>query len=132
MHDLSEGEDILGIPAIPIWEESSLKGNALVANGGATVLAAFHPPCCDCGRQYGIAYDRAAVALNRTYSMNQVLLHELVHAWQYWLDPDNAPAVQRAELEQFGYKNAPHEVEARVLARWLDNVGIRVWFPACE
>ena len=129
--ELREAEEILGLAPIPVWQEANLGGNALVAGGGRTALASFHPPCCGCGRAYGIAYDLAAVALDRTYTMNEVLLHECVHAWQYWLDPVGSPAQQQAELERYGYHDAPHEVEARVLARWMDAAGIRVWFPPC-
>lgn len=128
--DLCEVERILALPPIPVWPEANIDGNALVSGGGTAVLAAFHPPTCRCGRPYGIAYDQKAIALDRRYSMNEVLLHEAVHAWQYWLDPEGAPAKWERDDAMFGHEDAPHEVEARVLARRLDEIGVQVWFPA--
>lgn len=126
--DLTQGESVLGLDRIPVWQQRELDGNALVAKGGP-VLAVFHPPDCRCGRPYGIAYDLYAIGMARSYSVNEVLLHELVHAWQYWLDPLWESDMQQLELKYYGYTDAPHEVEARRVAQRLHETGVQVWFP---
>lgn len=125
--DLSQAEDIFGIPKIPVWHETDIETPTGYASRGGT-LAAFHGPNCACGRPFGICFDVAAIKRDGK-DPNEVLLHELTHAWQYYLDPDNHG--RRATLDElrYGYYYAPHEVEARKVARQLNDAGVRVWFP---
>jgi hypothetical protein len=126
--DLSAGEKVFGLPAIPCWPEHNIKGNPLAQLVESRPLAAFHPAGCPCGDPYGIAYDLGAIEAAE-YEPNEVLLHELTHAWQFWIDPEHYTERCVSELERFGYWDAPHEVEARAMARHLNALGVRVWFP---
>ena len=73
--DLSEAEALLELPIpIPIHAVSGMVGP-----DGTPVLARFDP-------RNGIDFD--ADATDRAcWDLNEVLLHELVHAWQFFRDP---------------------------------------------
>ena len=60
---------------------------------------------------------------------NVTLLHEVVHAWQWFSDALSVGARQDNELATHGYWDAPHEVQAREFATLLDQAGVRVYFP---
>lgn len=126
--NLAEGEAILGIPIIPIWEEFNIEQDAAAAMRSTRTLASFHPPGCACGRSFGICYDLAAIT-ETGHGVNETLLHELVHAWQYCMDPTGSGPRQIADVERFGYHGSPHEVEARALAAAMHGAGVQVWFP---
>lgn len=123
--DLSAGEALLEIPPVPITQEANLSGTGGFTVEGST-LASFHGPQCSCGRPFGITYDLDRMVRHGT--PNETLLHELVHAWQYHRDPHNF-AERSLDVFEYGYWNAPHEVEARELAALMDEAGVRVWFP---
>ncbi|MGZ6570509.1 MAG: hypothetical protein ACXVHB_06070 [Solirubrobacteraceae bacterium] len=125
--DLSAGEELFGIPSVPVWPEADIEAPAQLEYAGRT-LAAFHGPHCVCGRPFGISYDLEAMrAVGK--DPNEVLLHELAHAWQYYLDPGGSQQRQDHDVLTHGYWNAPHEVEARMLAHKAHAAGVRVWFP---
>lgn len=126
--DLSQGERIFDIPAIPVWPEPDLEPGNSANEVGGTTLASFHGPSCRCGRPFGITYDLGAM-WRCGADPNESLLHELTHAWQHYRDPEGCARRQAVELQRFGYWNAPHELEARDVAARLNDVGVRVWFP---
>lgn len=128
MVDLSEGEAIFAIPAVPVWQETGLGDRGGGWRKGATTVASFHGPHCDCGRPFGITYDLDAIQ-ECGVDPNETLLHELTHAWQYYLDPAGSEAEYVRQLQVYGYYYAPMECEAREMARRLTAAGVRVWFP---
>jgi hypothetical protein len=124
MHNLTEAEQLLGLPTIPVHPEAGISPLTLgLSKHEGTPLAIFRGP--KLGIKFGIAYDIDAIR-EAGEDPNEVLLHELVHALQYFRDPQNAARIAREEIDRFGYDDAPHEVEARVMARHLKDM-VRVW-----
>lgn len=127
--DMTSAERLFGLPmAIPVSAEHNINGTTPSLVDGTVTLAAFHAPGCSCGRPFGICYDPAAIA-DAGQDTNEVLLHELTHAWQFFVDPGGCAAQHLAELDEYGYWDAPFEVEARFVAESLNRAGVQVWFP---
>jgi hypothetical protein len=126
--DLSAGEAMFEIPPVPVWQESDIDMSEQFRTG-ARALAAFHGPGCSCGRPFGIGYDLRAIVASE-HDPNEVLLHELTHAWQFHIDPGGSDARHVEDVAEYGYWDAPHEVEARLIASVFNVAGIRVWFPS--
>ena len=114
--DLSEAEAFLGLPT-PIVVRP-LPG--IVGADGTAALARFNA-------RSGIDYDPDAIERG-CWDLNEVLLHELVHAWQFFRDPAGFEAKTAAEIAEYGYEDAPHEVEARELAWKMHGAGVQVDF----
>jgi hypothetical protein len=114
--DLSEAEALLELPIpIPIHAVSGIVGR-----DGSKALASFNA-------RNGIDYDLAAIE-DACWDLNEVLLHELVHAWQFFRDPAGFEANAAAEIAEYGYWDAPYEVEARELAWQMHDAGVQVEF----
>jgi antirestriction protein ArdC len=122
--DLSAAEHILELPPIPVRHVGSIDAPI----EGAVVLAQFNGPNCENGRPFGIDVDLDVIT-RAGEDPNEILCHELVHAWQWFNDPAGFMAQARFELATQGYHDAPYEVEARTLAAMMVDAGVRVLFP---
>lgn len=120
--DLTQAEEHFGIPQIPVRPGRLESGT----------LAKFCSPDCNCGGEYGITYDLPQMCLAHMLGSedpNEIMLHELTHAWQHHRDPHNRTAERRMEILFYDYENQPSEVEARKVAAELNAAGVQVWFP---
>jgi hypothetical protein len=122
--DPRAAEELLALPIrIPVRPLEPIP-----AQDGTVCLARFNPPRCDNMRPFGIDFD-LPMTLAAGADPNEILLHELVHAWQWACDPEGFATMARREIAEHGYEDASHEVEARELAAKMLEAGVRVWFP---
>jgi hypothetical protein len=118
--DLSQAEELMGLPPIdirPYESEPDAAGNLQVARFTAAPDGVW------------IDFDLDA-ALHGGMDPNAALLHELVHVWQWLGDPAGFKARVEWELAEYGYADAPHEVEARKMAATMVDAGVQVYWPA--
>lgn len=118
--DLSEAEALLELP-VPIPVRPAGPDAPLVSDSAQATF--IYDPA-----SFGIVYSLENCERFRC-DPNESLLHELVHVRQWFDDPLGFPARVDRELDEYGYLNAPHEVEARELARMMLEAGVRVYFP---
>lgn len=129
--DLSEAEALFGLPFnIPIRPAASIRVDELstLDKPMASLTRFVGPPL----GQFGIEYDLVGLMMSELDGdpgVNEMLLHEVVHAWQWFSDPAGFEARHASELAEYGYWDAPHEVQARQLAHLLNEAGVRVYFP---
>lgn len=125
--DTRAAEELLGIPfRVPLYPSDNIVNPAM--EPGWRSVAAFNTPDNVSGRPFGIDLDLDLV-LAAGFDPDETLLHELVHVWQWLCDPQNFRARIEQELAGYGYVDAPHEVEARELARMMLEADVRVYFP---